>query len=283
MLPAILAPVAGILIQKGLGGLVDILGSLGDAGVQKAKDLIFEKTGIDITSTSQVETLNSDQIYSLKETILNNFVELQKIHNLNRGQDLENTKDARAMNIELAKLGMAKQWTFPNIIAACLLMGSAWYIYRITFTVVPPDNIRFADTILGFLLGTVVATLLNFLYGSSMKDSRWAEQEQWDATVKRAFEVEDKKNNYYSDRRKSSPSTVSFPISHEELAKQIVNHSISTRTKGIAEQPVTETKTKTEEVIPEEYPDNQFTPTENFKLPEIDEYTEEEKLSGKLK
>jgi ABC-type nitrate/sulfonate/bicarbonate transport system permease component len=28
-------------------------------------------------------------------------------------------------------------------------------------------NVRFADTILGFLLGTVVATILNFFLGSS--------------------------------------------------------------------------------------------------------------------
>jgi len=42
------------------------------------------------------------------------------------------------------------------------------YIGFITFSVIPDKNIRFADTILGFILGTVVATLLNFWFGSSI-------------------------------------------------------------------------------------------------------------------
>jgi uncharacterized membrane protein YccC len=41
------------------------------------------------------------------------------------------------------------------------------YIFLITFTDIPALNVRFADTILGFLLGTVVATILNFFLGSS--------------------------------------------------------------------------------------------------------------------
>jgi uncharacterized membrane protein len=41
------------------------------------------------------------------------------------------------------------------------------YIFLITFTFIPEMNVRFADTILGFLLGTVVATILNFFLGSS--------------------------------------------------------------------------------------------------------------------
>jgi hypothetical protein len=41
------------------------------------------------------------------------------------------------------------------------------YIFLITFTNIPETNVRFADTILGFLLGTVVATILNFFLGSS--------------------------------------------------------------------------------------------------------------------
>jgi ABC-type nitrate/sulfonate/bicarbonate transport system permease component len=41
------------------------------------------------------------------------------------------------------------------------------YIFAITFATIPQGNIRFADTIIGFLLGTVVATILNFFYGTS--------------------------------------------------------------------------------------------------------------------
>lgn len=52
-------------------------------------------------------------------------------------------------------------------------LASAWsvfafiYILAITFLNIPTPNARFADTIIGFLLGTVVATILNFFFGSS--------------------------------------------------------------------------------------------------------------------
>jgi len=45
---------------------------------------------------------------------------------------------------------------------------SASYIGFITFGNIPESNIRFADTILGFVLGTMVASMFQFLLGSSI-------------------------------------------------------------------------------------------------------------------
>jgi hypothetical protein len=44
---------------------------------------------------------------------------------------------------------------------------SATYIGFITFGSIPTQNVRFADTILGFVLGTLVSTIINFFYGSA--------------------------------------------------------------------------------------------------------------------
>ena len=41
------------------------------------------------------------------------------------------------------------------------------YIPCMTFCKIPQENTRFADTILGFLLGTVIASMFAFLLGSS--------------------------------------------------------------------------------------------------------------------
>lgn len=55
--------------------------------------------------------------------------------------------------------------------------ASAWsvfammYILGITFFELPKGSVRFADTILGFLLGTVVAAILQFFFGSSNRSS----------------------------------------------------------------------------------------------------------------
>lgn len=44
---------------------------------------------------------------------------------------------------------------------------SALYIACITFVEIPADNKRFADTILGFLLGTAIASMFQYFFGSS--------------------------------------------------------------------------------------------------------------------
>lgn len=41
------------------------------------------------------------------------------------------------------------------------------YIIGVTFLKLPPDGVRYADTILGFLLGTGMGAILQFFYGSS--------------------------------------------------------------------------------------------------------------------
>jgi hypothetical protein len=44
------------------------------------------------------------------------------------------------------------------------------YITAITFCDIPPASIRYADTILGFLLGTAVAGMFQYLLGSTMQN-----------------------------------------------------------------------------------------------------------------
>jgi putative flippase GtrA len=46
------------------------------------------------------------------------------------------------------------------------LIGAA-YIGAVTFMNIPEKNFRIVDTVLGFLLGTIVATVINYWLGSS--------------------------------------------------------------------------------------------------------------------
>lgn len=41
------------------------------------------------------------------------------------------------------------------------------YFFCITFLTVPPGGQRYADLILGFLIGTAFASVMNFYWGSS--------------------------------------------------------------------------------------------------------------------
>jgi zinc transporter ZupT len=44
---------------------------------------------------------------------------------------------------------------------------SVIYLFAVTFLTVPKDNHRVVDTILGFLMGTLIATIINYYLGSS--------------------------------------------------------------------------------------------------------------------
>lgn len=56
---------------------------------------------------------------------------------------------------------------FIYYLAAFWSISSALYIAAITFVVIPKGNERIVDTILGFLLGTIISTLVNYFYGTS--------------------------------------------------------------------------------------------------------------------
>ena len=53
------------------------------------------------------------------------------------------------------------------------ILGGFWSLYAmaylaaLTFIPVPPENRDFANIILGFITGTVVATVINYFFGSS--------------------------------------------------------------------------------------------------------------------
>ncbi len=54
-----------------------------------------------------------------------------------------------------------------NFMALIWSAFSMVYIGFITFREIPTENIRFVDTIVGFLLGTIVAGVIGYYFGSS--------------------------------------------------------------------------------------------------------------------
>lgn len=60
---------------------------------------------------------------------------------------------------------------FQYVIGGLLMFFALVYVVSITWVPIPSDNVRFADTTLGFMLGTVISTLINFFFGTSVKKS----------------------------------------------------------------------------------------------------------------
>lgn len=155
MIPALIAP----LLANGLNLLVDVVTS-------KGKEWITDKTGIDIT-----KPLSNDDLLKLKQLEMDHEEELLKL-TIDSNIDLEkaylaDTNSARSMQSVALQQDDLFAKRFVLYFAVFWSVLTAMFIGGITFIEIPKDNIRFADTILGFLLGTIIAQIVNFFYGSS--------------------------------------------------------------------------------------------------------------------
>jgi len=60
---------------------------------------------------------------------------------------------------------------FIALLSMVLIAFACGYVWMLTFGTVPKENIRFADTALGFVLGTVLATPIAFWMGHSRSNT----------------------------------------------------------------------------------------------------------------
>lgn len=144
----LLAGLVSTLIQNNLP-------KVAQAVVDKGIDYVQEKTGIELKPD-----MSPDEIKALRDSAMKH--EEFKIEQANK-----NTADARAMQVAALNQDDKFAKRFVMYLAIFWSMTAVTYIFFITFGSIPETNIRFADTILGFLLGTVVATIINFFLGSS--------------------------------------------------------------------------------------------------------------------
>ena len=166
MLP-FLAPIVGMLAEKGLSLLSDTVSSVTDKGVDKLKEFVEEKVGIDITSKEQVQKLTPEQIEKLKRLEFEEKKFFEEIKFRYYQESLKDRADARSMQKEALKQDDKFSKRFIYYYAGFITIITFIYIYLITFLTIPKENIRFADTVLGFLLGQGLSVILAFFFGSS--------------------------------------------------------------------------------------------------------------------
>ena len=159
MLPALLAP----LLAQGLS-------LVGNAVMAKGKDWLQEKTGVDVSKASlsdedflklkQFEMEHQEELIRLRQEDDKLSVEIDKAY-------LADTQSARQMQTAALSQSDLFSKRFIYYFAMFWAVAAAIYIGFITFAPIPEANIRFADTVLGFLLGTIVSQIISFFYGSS--------------------------------------------------------------------------------------------------------------------
>ena len=80
---------------------------------------------------------------------------------------LTDVQNARGMQV--AALGQEDMFSkrYVYYLASFWSVFAVVYVTAITFMTIPEAKVRFADTILGFVLGTVIATVMNYFLGTS--------------------------------------------------------------------------------------------------------------------
>lgn len=149
MLPIVASIVSG-LIQNGLP-------KVADAVIEKGVDYVQEKLGVELKPEGEMKP---EDVSRLKEAAM-------KHEEFLVGAEIKDKANAR----DMAKAAM--QSSDPFVRRFTYYFITVWsvfamtYIPLITFSQIPQENVRFADTILGFMLGTVMASMFSFLLGSS--------------------------------------------------------------------------------------------------------------------
>lgn len=82
-------------------------------------------------------------------------------------REFDDRANARAMQV--AALGQDDTFSkrFVYYFATAWSLFAMSYLLLITLTAIPESSQRYADTTLGFLLGTIIATMIGYFYGSS--------------------------------------------------------------------------------------------------------------------
>jgi hypothetical protein len=83
--------------------------------------------------------------------------------------------ETQAKDISEARTHQTNLLNHEDKFAAHFLYWFSWfwstvstaYFFAVTFLPIPKDSQHFADIILGFLLGTAVATILGYFFGNS--------------------------------------------------------------------------------------------------------------------
>lgn len=150
MLP-ILASIVSGLIANGMP-------KVADAVIEKGVDYVQDKMGITLKPEGEA---TKEDYAKWNEAAAKHDEFMAEI-------DLKNMQGARDMQLKAMESDDPLVRRFVYYFIGGWSVLSAAYIGFITFGSIPESNVRFADTILGFVLGTMVASMFQFLLGSSI-------------------------------------------------------------------------------------------------------------------
>lgn len=151
MLP-ILMGIVSSLVSNGLP-------KIADAVTSKGLDYVEEKLGVKLEPD-----MSPEKLAAVKEAAM-------KHEEFMFEQEVKDRNGAREMQQAALAQGDSESKNFVYRFAWFWSVVSALYFFCVTFLTMPEGSRDFANIILGFLLGTAIASIFNFFYGSSKSSS----------------------------------------------------------------------------------------------------------------
>ena len=146
------------------------LGILGNAVIAKGSKWLEERTGLDLSNPQ----LSNEQWVVLRnfemeheEELLRIGLEKSRLELERVSLDYKDAADARNMQVSALSQEDVFSKRFVYYFAMVWSLFAMIFIPSIVFYEIPTENIRFADTILGVVLGTILPTIIYFFFGSS--------------------------------------------------------------------------------------------------------------------
>ena len=165
LLAAAASPLIKSLMEKGLTAIAG-------AVANKGKEYVEEKLGVKLDPA-----ISPEKALELKSLEIEHSEFLTNAAIENRKLDIEETKIylddvAKARHMQEVALMQSDVFAkrFIYYAAMGILAFSGLYIVAVTFMTIPESNLRFVDTVLGFVLGTLVSTVVYFFFGSSRQN-----------------------------------------------------------------------------------------------------------------
>lgn len=148
MLP-ILAGIVSSLISNNLPKVAQVV-------VDKGLDYASEKLGVELKPD-----MTQEELQKVAEAAM-------KHEEFCIAEAYKDTADARDMQKEALKQDDVWSKRFIYIFAGAWSLFAMIFIFAVSFGTIQPESVRFIDSTLGFLMGTVVSTVIQFFFGSSV-------------------------------------------------------------------------------------------------------------------
>ena len=154
-------------LDKRIGRWID--GDNGEAVAERVTDIAQSLTGAASLKEAMARLeRNVDKAHEMAMLLEANEHELEMLAYTDR-------VDARSMQEAALESDDKFSKRYIYYFATAWSLFSFVYLLLITFLEIPAPNIRFSDTVLGFLLGTAISGMFGFFFGSSMQTHRRSE------------------------------------------------------------------------------------------------------------